>query len=353
MARPEAPVDHQIPELGDLAEYLRSMRRQAGLTYAELAKESCYSAATLKRAASGKHLPAVAVVIQYVLMCIVLDPQPDDDRGAKILDLWDKAHRAVDRSRTAARRSNVLPKPQYVRDEGDLSGALRDAWACSGRPSTRSVEKASKGQVPRTTAHVISTAHAVPRDFRQYTAYLRVCGITGKALEPWFRAWFKIRGVPSCLQSGFRALKDDADAQAAYVSVHTQATGSTESVAELLERLTATLGQIKAVPQEPHHTRKDREVLLAYMPDLWAQEPPYGSGPHVCNEVLHASSRKRVMDAKTARYLVQHKRSAPPRQLRYFREAQDPYRLDLLAERLFVALQPCTEALRRSNSDRS
>ncbi|MFG3323354.1 multiprotein-bridging factor 1 family protein [Streptomyces sp. NPDC048171] len=355
MARPEAPVDHNIPELGDLAEYLRSMRRQAGLTYTELAKESCYSAATLKRAASGKHLPAVAVVIQYVLMCIMLDPQPADDRGLKIVDLWTKAARAFDRSRMAARRSNVLPKPQYVRDEGDLSGALRDVWACSGRPSTRSVEKASRGQVPRSTAHVISTAHAVPRDFRQYAAYLRVCGITGKALEPWFRAWFKVRGVPSDLQSGFTALKDDADAQAAYVSAHTQATGSAISVAELVERLTATLAQVKTVSRESPHTRKVARwdaAPVEDMPYMYVREHPGGSGTHVCNEVLHGS-KKPVLDARTARYLVHLQRYIPPRQLRFFRETEECLYRDLLADRPSAAPQAVTEALRRSNNNRS
>ncbi|MFI7876088.1 helix-turn-helix domain-containing protein [Streptomyces salinarius] len=263
MARPEAPVDHSIPELGALAESLRSLRRQTGLTYTELAKESCYSAATLKRAASGKHLPSLAVTVNFTALCMLLGPVPvpEGEGGAEVLALWGAATKAVNAARRAARRSTVLPKPQYVRDEGDLSGALRDAWAWSGRPSTREMEKASKREVPRTTANVISTAHAVPRDFRQYAAYLRVCGITGRALEPWFRAWFKIRGVPSDPQPGFAALKDDADAQAAYVSVHAQATGAATSVAEVLERLVASHDEGKAAA--PWQRQLQREVRSA------------------------------------------------------------------------------------------
>ncbi|MEV5645879.1 helix-turn-helix transcriptional regulator [Streptomyces flaveolus] len=303
MARPEAPVDHQIPELGALAESLRALRRQAGLTYTELAKESCYSAATLKRAASGKHLPALGVTVQYTTLCMLLGPLPDPNAGPEIMTLWDSADKAVNRARMAARRSTVLPKPQYVRDEADLSGALRDVWSWSGRPSTRYMEKASKGQVPRTTANVISTAHAVPRDFRQYAAYLRVCGVMGRALEPWFRAWFKIRGVPSDPQSVFTALQDDIDAQAAYVNVHAQVYGSAASVVEVLARLAASHDQGKAAPQWQRQLQREKRSARnrhdEILPLLWAASGKRRGGYplHGCSELLlkkHASPDGRL-----------------------------------------------------------
>src|SRR6476659_156776 len=50
MARPESPVDHTVPALGMLAEYLRRLRRTAGLSYGESAVRSNCSAAHLKRA---------------------------------------------------------------------------------------------------------------------------------------------------------------------------------------------------------------------------------------------------------------------------------------------------------------
>ncbi|MEU2625275.1 hypothetical protein ABZ642_45540 [Streptomyces sp. NPDC007157] len=58
------------------------------------------------------------------------------------------------------------------------------------------MEKESGGQLPRSTANVIANGHTLPRDFRQYVAFLRVCGLDGQALAPWFRAWFKIIGRP-------------------------------------------------------------------------------------------------------------------------------------------------------------
>ncbi|WP_449487399.1 helix-turn-helix domain-containing protein [Streptomyces griseorubiginosus] len=66
MARPESPVDYTVPALGMLAEYLRRLRISAGLSYGELAVRSKCSAAHLKRAASGRTLPARPVMLAYV-----------------------------------------------------------------------------------------------------------------------------------------------------------------------------------------------------------------------------------------------------------------------------------------------
>ncbi|MFE4626970.1 helix-turn-helix domain-containing protein [Streptomyces mirabilis] len=235
MARPEAPVDFTVQELGELAEFLRSLRRTAGLTYAELAERSTYSAATLKRAATGKALPDVKVAFEYALGC---QPhgQPISFTGRDFISRWEAAERAVAKAKKTARRSTVLPKPQLARDQADLSGALRDAWARAGRPSTRLVEKASHGQVPRSTANVIATAHTFPRDIRQYIAFLRACEIEGKALAPWFQAWFKVVGAPSAVQPALKAMGADTEAMATYVALYAQVTGEAVSVVEELAR---------------------------------------------------------------------------------------------------------------------
>ncbi|MEU2625274.1 helix-turn-helix transcriptional regulator [Streptomyces sp. NPDC007157] len=58
-----------MPELGALAEHLRGLRRAAGVTYTELALRTPYSAAHLKRAASGKSLPSLNLVTAYATAC--------------------------------------------------------------------------------------------------------------------------------------------------------------------------------------------------------------------------------------------------------------------------------------------
>ncbi|MFE1925984.1 helix-turn-helix domain-containing protein [Streptomyces asoensis] len=205
MGRPEAPIDFTVPALGSLAQYLRIMRRTAGLTYSELAERVDYSAAHLKRAASGAKLPTLEVALAYVRGCV----NDDSDKWPSwtILELHLHASEAVERAAREKRRSTVVPKPQYARDLADLSGAMRDAWKRSGRPSARVMESHTLGQLPRSTANVIANGHTVPRDFRQYVGFLLACEVDGLALQEWFRAWFKVIGKPgvdaavSCLRS--------------------------------------------------------------------------------------------------------------------------------------------------------
>ncbi|MEQ6028204.1 helix-turn-helix transcriptional regulator [Streptomyces salinarius] len=194
MGRPEAPINYAIPELGKCAELLRAMRHSAGLTYAELAALANYSPSHLKRAARGEKTD-VDVVRAYAFACHAR--VPDHDRVQEILDLRDTATEVIKKTEQEARKSKVVPKPQYVRDEADLSGAMRDAWARAGRPTARYIEKASEGQVPRSTAHTITKGRNVPKDVRQYVAYLNICDISDDELGPWFRAWIKVRGVPT------------------------------------------------------------------------------------------------------------------------------------------------------------
>ncbi|MDQ0904371.1 transcriptional regulator with XRE-family HTH domain [Streptomyces canus] len=308
MARPETPVDHTIPELGQLAELLRSLRRKAGLTYTELAARSGYSAATLKRAASGRTLPDVIVAFGYALACEIVPAQSSEQQELRgVILQWQKARKAVKKAQQAARRSSVVPKPQLARDEADLSGALRDAWTRAGRPSTRAMEKASNGQVPRSTASVISSAHTVPRDFRQYIAYLRVCKIKGQALTPWIRAWFKIREVPAELQPGLKALHDDGDAQAAYVDLYAQATHSALSVAEVLQQFAPPdptakkrYSYVRSGPWQEQFRSALKAERLFFCEDSWQPFPTSArTGPVIT--YLNAAARAHAEQVETSR----------------------------------------------------
>ncbi|MEV6179881.1 helix-turn-helix transcriptional regulator [Streptomyces sp. NPDC052015] len=195
MGRPEAPINYTIPELGKCAELLRAMRHSAGLTYTELADLTNYSPAHLKRAARGEWTSS-DVVRAYALACCVTSDS-DMDLITEVMALHFAASDMIKEAEQEARRSKVVPKPQYARDEADLSGAMRDAWARAGRPTSRFIETASRGQVPRSTAHTITKGRNVPTDVRQYVSFLAVCGISDDELGPWFRAWIKVRGVPS------------------------------------------------------------------------------------------------------------------------------------------------------------
>ncbi|MEU3353063.1 helix-turn-helix domain-containing protein [Streptomyces sp. NPDC037389] len=189
MPRPEKPVDYTVPEVGDLAAYLRARRAAAGRTYAELAQGAACSQATLKRAAAGgTRPPDWATVLQYLHLCG--HPETGEARA-----LHQRAADAAAAARRDARRTTVRPKPQYVRDLADLSGALRDAYHRAGSPPVRDMEhRAGPGRLARSTAHAIITARTIPKDIRTYIAFLETCEITGPALTPWFTARAKAFG---------------------------------------------------------------------------------------------------------------------------------------------------------------
>ncbi|MEU7206092.1 helix-turn-helix transcriptional regulator [Streptomyces sp. NPDC045470] len=178
-----------MPELGDLAAYLRVLRAAVGLTYAALAEITNYSAATLKRAAAGKTLPAYHTALAYAVAC----EGPADETA----DLHHRAERVLAERFWEGRRTTVRPAPQFARDPADLSGALRDAYRQAGRPPLRMMEaRAREGLLPRSSAHAIVNGRALPTDIRQYLAFLGACGINDLAFLPWFAAWLRVRDNP-------------------------------------------------------------------------------------------------------------------------------------------------------------
>ncbi|MFE4018535.1 helix-turn-helix domain-containing protein [Streptomyces sp. NPDC059101] len=197
MGRPEARIKRTNPGLGPVADLLRVMRDSAGVTYETLASHTNYSPAHLKRAARGEWTDT-EVVRAYAEACVAYGACPSTVRQVV------RFHQAATESRAEAareaRRSKVVPKPQYARDEADLSGAMRDAWARAGRPSARKIESTSYWQVPRSTANAISNGHTVPKDVRQYVDYLKACEIADDALAPWLHAWVKVRGRPTATE---------------------------------------------------------------------------------------------------------------------------------------------------------
>ncbi|WP_109005379.1 helix-turn-helix domain-containing protein [Streptomyces rishiriensis] len=200
MGRREVPIDPSttLPELRALAERLRSWRHAANLTYSQLAERTPCSSANLKRAASGKHLPSYSVASSYTAACRAQCSAEDQAASQSVLaELHAAAKRAVEEQQRAARRSTVVPKPQLVHDLADLSRALREQWAYAGRPSIRQMAAQSRRQLSRSTANRIANGHTVPRDMRQFVAFLQACHLSSSALAPWFKAWVKVHGAPT------------------------------------------------------------------------------------------------------------------------------------------------------------
>lgn len=182
MGRPELAVDQTVPELAEVAEFLRAQRRAAGMTYRQLARKTRVSEATLKRAASGKVLPRHVAMVEYLTAC---SASPWQRETAD--ELWRTAKRALDAPQGAA------PRPDFIRDPADLSGALRDLHRWAGSPSLRTMERRAGGfgELPHSTAHRIIRGKTVPHTEQQMVAFLRACEVPTANHVAWLAAWHK------------------------------------------------------------------------------------------------------------------------------------------------------------------
>ncbi|MEU5666548.1 helix-turn-helix domain-containing protein [Streptomyces longwoodensis] len=313
MGRPEKPVDHSVPALGALAEHLRAMRRDAGLTYRQLAERTHYSAAQLKRAASGVSLPSYKLVLAYAEGCCIHGDRKMERAAARATSLQEEAFRAVRRSRIEARATTVLPQPKYVRDHADLSGAMRDAWSHAGRLPSREIEARSRGQLPHSTAHAICKGRCIPRDFRQFVTFLHACEIKGTALEPWFRAWFKVYGRPNerTVAAALQFLRH-TDERRIYLDLYANGAETPERSREELGLVAETIKQLRdygVASTMRSHKRADAVTLRL----------PTGTGK---TESLLAPTTVAADGTLTPRRDPSLK---PPRQAAAHRASRDPW----------------------------
>ncbi|RKT02197.1 hypothetical protein BX286_0065 [Streptomyces sp. 3211.6] len=185
--RPEAPVDHTIPELGALAQFLRDKR--GSIPYSTLAKRSRRGASPLKRAASGKTMPTVGCVQDYLAACGIVDGPEHARAGQLFMDAYEVCKRRPS-------RWGAAPRPDLAVSEADLSRALRAAYDAAGRPPLREfVERVGRHSLPRTTAHRIVRGETMPVDLAQYLSFLVACEVHTRSLPAWFEAWSRVRDV--------------------------------------------------------------------------------------------------------------------------------------------------------------
>ncbi|GAA2105451.1 helix-turn-helix domain-containing protein [Actinomadura alba] len=100
VGRPERPVDPSAGVTQQFAHQLRELRREAGLTYRELAKRSGCSVTTLSDAAGGERLPTLRVTVLYAEGC-----------GADPAE-WEQRWRAA--AATLAARTREDGTPPYL-----------------------------------------------------------------------------------------------------------------------------------------------------------------------------------------------------------------------------------------------
>ncbi|WP_051764020.1 helix-turn-helix domain-containing protein [Streptomyces virginiae] len=183
MGRPELPVDHTVPARGELAVALRELRAAARLTYDDLAVSTGVSAATLKRASSGRSVPSWQTVQAIVDAC----GDPDGAVG----HLWQRA-RISERDRLKGLRRPG--SPELVTTAGDFSEALEYFYERAGALPLRRLQALAGGShvLPVSTAARIVRRQALPASRQQCIAYLTACGIGLRLLRRWADAYDRI-----------------------------------------------------------------------------------------------------------------------------------------------------------------
>ncbi|WP_374117016.1 helix-turn-helix domain-containing protein [Streptomyces sp. MNU76] len=186
MGRRENPIGARNQSLALLASRLRSWRQEAGLTYAQLAERTPYSAATLSRAASGRTVPAREVVVAFAGAC------GGEPRHAEYLWRWARVDRfEVAGKRRRSRRVHVT----LIRDFAELHAGMVELYQLDGSCSYRELESRAVAvgeRLPRTTIGRFLTRATVPsRDF--VLAFVRACGVDDHELEAWGQAWDRAR----------------------------------------------------------------------------------------------------------------------------------------------------------------
>ncbi|MFE2015667.1 helix-turn-helix domain-containing protein [Streptomyces sp. NPDC059491] len=182
MGRTANPVNYDVPTRGQLAELLRT--EKAEVTYDELAPLAGVSAATLKRAASGKVIPSEAVIDAFLTAC---GSTPHTILAAKSL-------------RRRARRDELGGYTRSVRtatiNTADmLADALRDLYRNAGAPTYREMQARAGGayELPLSSISRMLHRQMLPVDEKQMRAFVKGCQVSQREQDEWVEAWRRVK----------------------------------------------------------------------------------------------------------------------------------------------------------------
>ncbi|MFI9237644.1 helix-turn-helix domain-containing protein [Streptomyces sp. NPDC053079] len=186
VGRREKPIGACSKSLAALVSWLRARRESSGLSYACLAERTPYSEDTLARAASGRSVPKLMVVLAFAQAC--------DADLAEAERLWKRA-RYESRS-DGERAQRVAVHIDFVGNFVDLHAALMELYARDGRRPYRELNERAGGYgrlPPATVSRVLNRQVLPSRGF--VLSLAQACGVRGAALEAWGEAWDRADAV--------------------------------------------------------------------------------------------------------------------------------------------------------------
>ncbi|WP_338683210.1 helix-turn-helix transcriptional regulator [Streptomyces acidiscabies] len=196
MGRRKVPLTDSAPYY-ELASWLRSLRRGAGLTYREMAcrveRPGC-SAVTLSRADSGRVLPRRCVVEAYATACGASEQQARAMWELSVPSGGERPHR-VFASTTVPRRGRRL---DLVYEPAHLLEAMHRLRDDAGHPSLRRLQDRARahgyGPLPRSTLSDVLSGLRLPSE-ALLTSYVLACGQPPHRVHAWRAAWQRAQGV--------------------------------------------------------------------------------------------------------------------------------------------------------------
>ncbi|MFE4518486.1 helix-turn-helix domain-containing protein [Kitasatospora sp. NPDC056783] len=186
MGRREKPVEAAEPALRRLAEWLREQRKEAKLTYRQLADRTNYHPTTLQRAAAGRSVPSWKVVEAVVREC------GGDLKTAR--RKWSQANywaHVPHPSRTRRLRAPRRVDPEQVDSFADLRRAMHEMRRKADWPSLRELDRRARdrgARLPSSTLALVLKGEA-PLRKPVFLAYMDVCGVKEARRALWAAAW--------------------------------------------------------------------------------------------------------------------------------------------------------------------
>ncbi|MFI5680035.1 restriction endonuclease [Streptomyces cellulosae] len=165
----------RVPEMAEVARWLRRSRHLSGLTYEQLVRATGFSRGRLNRAANGWR-SSWPVVEAFTRAC------GTDVGTARVL--WLKAKEAVE-------GTDPVPDVIAVAHVGtfdELRVAMGHLRVLAGRPSLRELVERSGGRLRRTTLASVFSGRSYPRR-ELVVAFVNVVGVGGDDAASWAAAW--------------------------------------------------------------------------------------------------------------------------------------------------------------------
>ncbi|MEU5032329.1 helix-turn-helix domain-containing protein [Streptomyces milbemycinicus] len=172
----------------ELAQWLRSLRQQAGLAYQQMAHTTPagFAAATLWRAARGTTVPRWPVVEAFATAC-------GGDLG-QARRMWTAAaeQRRFSRSPAPGSRSEPVLRPEFIHTPAQLLQAMRAMQLEAGGLSLRELEARATSHgvtlLPHSTVGTVLRGERMPSRML-LIHFVQACGVSRAPTGAWEDVW--------------------------------------------------------------------------------------------------------------------------------------------------------------------